>query len=280
MTVHAIYPDFFLFLDRLAASREDPWELYERHYLGPHRAMLTAWWEQCLGLPVESWQARVRDIRPGEYGLLRTLVEQTPPEEIVARALHACDAAVGRLRRQPPPQVHLLVGFFSPDAFVFQVTGEWAIGVGLERFADWSRLPILVAHEYAHCLRRRLFPGPATLGERLLEEGLAAHFSQLVFPDRPLHCHLLMARGEYNSLLTYEPKLLSALRRFLDSTDQKVIQRFLFGRMKGQPARAGCFLGYRMAEEAMKERKLALPGALLVSSLVSRAGRGDSETQG
>jgi len=52
-----------------------------------------------------------------------------------------------------------------------------------------------------------------------------------------------MTRGEYNSLLAYEPKLLTAVESFLDSTDPKVMQRFLFGRMKDQPARAGVFWG-------------------------------------
>ena len=103
---------------------------------------------------------------------------------------------------------------------------------------------------------------PQTLRDRLIDEGLAAHFSQLVFPDKPIYQHLLMTRGEYNSLLAYEPKLLAAVQPFLGSTDEKVMQRFLFGRMKGQPARAGCFLGYRLVEETMRERGFDIKSAL------------------
>ena len=271
MATHPLYRDFLTFLDRLAAGRDDPWALYEACYLEPHRPVLSAWWEQCLGLPLETWQARVRSIRPSDYGLLRTLVEQAPPEAIAARALEACGAAVGRLRPQPPspsalpplpPDIYLLVGFFSPDAFVFRVREEWAIGLGLERFGDWSRLPVLVAHEYAHCLRRRHLPAPATLKQRLVDEGLAAHFSRLAFPEQPLPDHLLMTRGEYNSLLAYGPRLLAAVEPHLDSTDPETLRRFLFGRMKGQPARAGCLLGYRMVEETMAERGTTIEDAL------------------
>ena len=36
MSAHLLYQDFLRFLEALSASGEDPWLLYQRHYLGKH----------------------------------------------------------------------------------------------------------------------------------------------------------------------------------------------------------------------------------------------------
>jgi len=243
VSVHLLYQDFFIFLDALSHDREDPWALYQRCYLSKHEAALRAWWDQCLGLPEDTWADRVRRVRPEEYGLLSTLAQQTDLGLISGDALTRCRAV---LPFTPQPEVYLMVGFFSPDGFAFEVSGRSAIGIGLERLGSTQPIPVLIAHEYAHCYRRRL-GHPTTVGERLVEEGFAVAFSFSAFPDRPQHEHLLMRAGQAAALREYEARLWQAARRHLDSQDEDLIARTVYGRAKsGLPSRAGTYLGWRL----------------------------------
>jgi len=140
---HLLYHDFLRFVDALAADPSDPWALYRSLYLDPHRDVLEAWWEQCIGRPRSLWKDRVRSIRPGDYGNLRAVVQ----EGDLAAAAHDAIARCQRvLPMSPQPDVYFLVGFFSPDGFAFWVCGRWAIGIGMERLQSQRLVPILLAH--------------------------------------------------------------------------------------------------------------------------------------
>jgi hypothetical protein len=243
VSAHLLYQDFFRFLEALSAGSEDPWVLYQRHYLGKHEAALRAWWDQCLGLPEDSWADRVRRVRPPEYGLLSLLVQQTDLGGVSRDALDRCQAV---LPLTPEPEVYLMVGFFSPDGFAFEVSGRWTIGIGLERLASARPVPILIAHEYAHCYRRR-FARPRTLGERLVEEGFAVELSSRAFPERPEAEHLLMRPGQVAAIRDYEPALWRAVQAHLESEDETIVARIVYGRASdGWPSRAGPYLGWRL----------------------------------
>ena len=247
MAAHLLYQDFFRFTDALSDGRADPWEMYRDLYLQPNRAALEAWWEQCIGRPQSVWADRVRSIRPGDYGLLRSLVEGADLGEVAGDTMARCQAA---LALSPEPEVYFLVGFFSPDGFTFEVSGRPAIGIGMERLGGLGRIPILLAHEYGHCYRRTL-AAPERLAERLVDEGLAVAFSARVFPDRPLPEHLLMTPGQVAALSRYEGRLWAAVEPFLDSRDRSIAGRLLYGRAgkKEWPSRAGVYLGWRLADE-------------------------------
>jgi hypothetical protein len=224
-----------------------PWLVYEDLYLAPHRAVLEAWWEQVLGLPRETWVDRVRQVRPQDYGLLQAVVAEGDLEALAEEALARSRAV---LSYEPEPDIHLLVGFFSPDAFVFQVQSAWAIGIGLERFRSQRLMPVLIAHEYLHVFRKRL-PEPRTLRERMVEEGFAVAFSARAFPDRPADEHLLMRSGQVAVMQQYEARAWETVRSLMNSTDRKVAERVIYGQAgpRDLPSRAGVYLGWRMVEE-------------------------------
>jgi hypothetical protein len=247
--VHLLYPDFFRFLEELSVGLSDPWLVYEDLYLAPHRAVLEAWWEQVLGLPRETWVDRVRQVRPQDYGLLQAVVAEGDLQALAEEALARSRAV---LSYQPEPDIHFLVGFFSPDAFVFRVQSAWAIGIGLERFRSQRLMPVLIAHEYLHVFRKRL-PEPRTLRERMVEEGFAVAFSARAFPDRPAEEHLLMRPGQVAVMQQYEARLWGTVSAAggMDSTDRKVSERVIYGQAgpRDLPSRAGVYLGWRMVEE-------------------------------
>ena len=250
MSAHLLHEDFLRFVDALAAGAADPWEVYQEHYLAPNRAALEAWWDQCMGLPREVWIERVRSVRTEDYGLLREVAREADLEELTQDAVARCEAV---LPMAPEPEVYFLVGFFSPDGFAFQVEGEWAIGIGMERLGSVNLVPILVAHEYGHCHRRRRATA-RTLGERLVDEGFAVELSARAFPERPTHDHLLMHAGQVAAMGQYERLLWQAVKPFLDSQEEAVAARVLYGRTgRGElPSRAGIYLGWRMVSRLLE----------------------------
>lgn len=241
MSLVSIYRDFFTFIDRLAGTGADPWSLYSSLYLDKHNAFLTAWWQQCIGKPEYVWQQRVADVKPEHYSGIRAMLTETDPEGDAAEALRRCLA----LLPGGEPIIQLMIGFFSPDGFTIKVEDEWQIGLGLERLGEVRRIPILVAHEFAHWYRRSHgLPTPVTLGERLIEEGLATHLSLLAYPERPLADHLFITETRLRAFQDYKESLLAAVWRDLNNTDEDEIQRSLYA-WPGTQGDSNLFAGKR-----------------------------------
>ena len=129
-----------------------------------------------------------------------------------------------------------------------------AIGIGMERLGNLRLVPILLAHEYAHCYRRRL-GRPSRLGERLVEEGFAVEVSARAYPERPEHDHLLMHAGQVAALRGYERALWKVIAPLLDSEEEGIAARVLYGQARRgeMPSRAGMYLGWRLVREFMEK---------------------------
>jgi hypothetical protein len=241
MPINPAYRDFFMALGAIERGVE-VWAAYERFYLTPHRQVLAAYWRQCWDADDERIRELVREIRPGDYRALREAIESADLERLAEDALQRC----ARLVDLPEPQVDLLVGRFSPDGFLFDVAGEWHIGVGLERFAHFSTLPLFIAHEYGHYARRMLAPEPVTLADFLVAEGIAVAFGHAAYPELPLARHLRLTPRRIHEIRELEPVLWETLRPSLDSRDMDVFAGVLHGarRWRGFPPRFGTCLGY------------------------------------
>lgn len=248
MAVFPIYRDFLRFLDALSEG-ELPWEAYRRYYLNLHRSFLSACW-RAFGIDEGALRTRVERIKRGDYGPLEASVEVEPPEVTVTEALEGC------FRLVPPPEepeVYLMVGFFSPDAFVIEAGGEPKVGFGLERFRDFGLLGLLTAHEYAHWFRRiRLgFPKDGDTREKLVSEGLAVLFSSYAFPELPPYKLLRLPRARWNWCVENEAMLW-----------EKVLDGTIFE--DELPPRAWTYIAYRLAERFASEEGYGLPDLLTV----------------
>ncbi len=251
MSAHLLYQDFLRFIGALAAGEGEAWSLYSKYYLTPNRSVLEAWWEQCLGLPTATWVDRVRRVRPQEYELLHQVIDEGDIQEMARDSLDRCQGVVSL---RPEPEVYFLVGFFSPEGFAFTVDGEWAIGIGMERLTSSRLMPVLVAHECAHCYRRRLGKS-RTLGDRLVEEGFAVELAARAFPERPQAEHLLMRPGQVAALRDYEAELWRHISPHLGSEEPEISKKLLYGLPeRGKwPGRAGVYLGWRVVSEFLAE---------------------------
>jgi hypothetical protein len=251
MSVNPTYRDFLAALDAIERGA-DRWAAYEQHYLSRHRELLRAYWRQCWGADEERVREMVREMRPGDYRALRQALEHADVDQLSREALDRCAPLVGL----PEPQVDLLVGRFSPDAFLLEVEGGWHIGVGLERFAHFWDLPLFIAHEYGHYARRMLAAPPQTLGDLLVAEGAAVAFAQAAYPERQLARHLRMKRRRLHEIREQEPRLWQALKPHLQGHDIGAFAGLVYGGRGWSdfPPRAGACLGYWAVREFAETR--------------------------
>ena len=185
-------------------------------------------------------EQRVKDTRPEHYTHLRALTSSNPPERIIKSTIRKC------IMKISPPQkvsIYIIIGFFSADGFTIKVKGKPVIGFGLERMNDFSGLDIISAHEYAHFFRLSYDLPNKTHREKIINEGIATLFSQIVFPRRSLPEHLFMSNAEFNRLLLKKNKLLREFNRKKGNILYQEIN---------EPRRVKNFIGYFVVEKYLK----------------------------
>ena len=197
MRIFSFYQDFFTFLEKIKPN-SSKWEIYFTHYFEPHQEFLENYFSHFPLIDVSNLKERVERIRASDYSLLKHLISVCPLEKIINESYGKCRSIV---LSKEEPEVYLLVGFFSPDAFVMNFRGKPVICFGLERFRDFRLLRILFAHEYAHFLLNLSsgeIPEDKKLEWLLISEGIATYFSSLAFPESKISDHLLMRRDRLN----------------------------------------------------------------------------------
>ena len=264
MPLMSIYKDFLKFLDA-SASGGSLWEDYERLYFTPHKQFLSRYWKDCIGLELGELRKRVQSIKLCHYSHLLSLLRSYDLEEVCLSTLQKCSRL---LRWADEPTVYLMVGFFSPDGFVFPLGDRPVVGIGLERYRSFRNLPVILAHESCHYMQhvQSYQFDRCTVGEAMLREGVCIAFSRMVAPDRPLTEHLGMSRGRLNWMRANERLIWQAIEPALDLTGRDAIQQYLYGvphtpdkktadgsRMtrRVSSSRSGLYIGFRMAEKLL-----------------------------
>lgn len=260
MKVFSLYRDFFKFLEKITSHKEK-WNIYFSCYYQPHEDFFENYFSGFPLINIENIKQRVEAIKTSDYSRLKNLISVCNPEEIIKEAYEKCVKVV---LSKEEPEVYLLIGFFSPDGFVMSYRGKPVICFGLERFKDFSLLRILFAHEYAHFLlnlSRGVVPEAKQLKWLLISEGLATHFSSLVFPDYKLSDHFFFRRDRLNWCQENESFLRGVYRSGKFSS--KDLMEFYD---KGNPdlnipPRAAKYLGFKAVRRYLtqsKERNISL----------------------
>jgi hypothetical protein len=279
--INILYPAFFLFLDDLVKGAE-AWNAYCERYLQKHEQILRDYWQQVLGLPEAEWRARVERIQPSHYAHLRELVQKTDLQALATEALGRCLAVSPRLEAPP---VSLLVGFFSPDAFLFQVQGEWHIGIGLERYRDFELLPIFVAHEYGHWLRRLYVERKETVAEKLAAEGVAVAFSRSAYPEKPFAAHLRVSPRRLRWWQDHASLLWQRLMPHLNARTDRMVREWFASPARDSEgervfARAAGYLGYSAVSAYAASKGLSPTDSEIVSADAQQMMRKPSSGRG
>lgn len=200
--IYSIYKDFLKFLDK----KDNKWGNYQKYYYSKHSDFLKKYWENFPNSFLENIKVRVEKIKKEDYSHLISLLKEYNLERNIKIFLKKCQ----QFLKVSPPDIYLIIGFFSDDGFVIEYNNKPVIGFGLERFKDFKNFPVIFAHEYCHYARRLFYKAEDTIFEKVFSEGLSCYFSFLVFPEFPIYSHLFLNRKEYNFLK--EEEILSKLK--------------------------------------------------------------------
>jgi hypothetical protein len=256
MNILSLYRDFFTFLEKITPD-SSKWEIYLTHYFKPHQEFLENYFSHFPLIDVSNLKERVERIKASDYSPQKHLTAACPPENIITEAYEKCRDIVSSKKE---PEVYLLIGFFSPDAFVMNFKGKPVICFGLERFKDFRLVKILFAHEYAHFLlnlSKGEVPGDKRLKWLLISEGIGTYFSSLAFPESNISDHLLMRRDRLNWCQEQEDYLrdIYCSGRF---SSEELIDFYRKGNQELDiPPRAGKYLGLQAVKKylAQSEKK-------------------------
>jgi hypothetical protein len=231
------------------------WKIYLTHYFNPHQEFLENYFSHFPLINVSNLRERVEKIKASDYSLQKHLISVCPPEKIINESYEKCRSIVSS---KEEPEVYLLIGFFSPDAFVMNFRGKPVIGFGLERFKDFRLVKILFAHEYAHFLLNLSsgeIPEDKKVKWLLISEGIATYFSSLAYPESNISDHLLMRRDRLNWSQEHEDYLrdIYCSGRF---SSEELIDFYRKGNQELDiPPRAAKYLGFQAVRKYLAQGK-------------------------
>lgn len=246
MALKLLYLDFFKFLEEI--KKRDPWSSFQDLYFKPHALFFEAYWQRFSFFDSSQIKERVEQIKEGDYSQLKGLIQAHDPALLAEETIKKCQEV---LPLHPEPDVYLFVGFFSAEGTTLEIGGSPAIALGLERFKDFRDLALILAHEYGHCagwpfLQRFFQQEEKPLLYSIISEGLAVFFTEVVFPNIPLHRHLFLTPGRLKWCWENQEALLALAGA--DLTSSKLIP-VLFGpgdERAGLPPRVGYFIARQM----------------------------------
>ncbi len=255
MKIHCLYRDFFVFL-RMINLEKDVWNAFKRYYYEKHADFLSHLWHSYQGYTTRNIRERAVMIKKEDYADIENLLKIYDIEEKTREILMHCKSIYFDRDRC---NVYILIGFFSPDAFVLRYKGSFVICVGLERFHDFKHYDILLAHEYFHYIQNKVHGSisePLVL--QLIREGICVHFSRIAYPGRKEHEYLFLTEQAFaDAEGSYE-----TIRKKLRS--RKISREKLFSAASGElTPRSGYYVGYRLVSEFIAKRDRAHPAALL-----------------
>ncbi|HEX9564233.1 MAG TPA: hypothetical protein VF981_09690 [Gemmatimonadaceae bacterium] len=281
-----LLPDFLAVLnssDRVAA--------YHRYY-DAHRHRLAAYWHNYVLDPDTPHFADVA--RMAALADRTDLLAMLGRTDVVSMARETEVQCANLLAADVDVDVILMVGVGAANAGELVVAGRGVAFVCLEHFTgvpnpetqgmglDPELIPLWLAHEIAHAVRytspgsrsemRRLIEEAdgyysywetgrrASLGELVINEGLAVEFSRSVRPGHAAWEYFGYARRQFARARQVEPIVTRAVLADFDSAALGLRLRYLSGGMSDEartiertivPERAGYLVGSRLVASAM-----------------------------
>jgi hypothetical protein len=301
-----LVPDFLAVLeaeDRMAAYLD---------YFERHRPLLSAYWDNYVLEPSGPlFEEVVRSTVNADRSDLHALLAET---DLVALAKQTAEQVRVLLDVDVDYDIVLMVGVGAANAGELVVDGRGIAFVCLEHFTgvvnadtqslglDPELLPMWLAHEITHVIR---YTSPAsrssmrdlvldaggyysywetarrsTLGELLVNEGLAVQVARSVSPGHAAWEYFGFARRQYARIRELESVLQQAAHADFDRAGLGLRLRYLSGGMSDEartfertvlPERAGYYLGARLVETPIATRGFAWSVRASVEELLAAA---------
>jgi hypothetical protein len=282
-----LLPDFLAVLnssDRVAA--------YHRYYEAHHHRLAAYWHNYVLDPDTPHFTEVARMAALADRSDLLAMLERT---DVVALARGAEAQCAALLESDVDIDVVLMVGVGAANAGELVVAGRGIAFVCLEHFTgvpnqdtqglglDPELIPMWLAHEMAHAVRytsptsrsemRSLIEEAdgyysywetgrrASLGEHVVNEGIAVEVSRMVSPGHAAWEYFGYARRQYARIRELESSVTRAVLTEFDNAALGLRLRYLSGGMSEEsrlvertivPERAGYFVGARLVSPALE----------------------------
>lgn len=128
MPIHPIYVDF---LEKVLAARIGRPGRYRREYYLPNRRLLDNYHRNWSGRDPGWVEARLDDLYPD--GAMAQLAAHYPPSRFPAEAAGLLEACMRLMPPPAEPDVYLMVGVYTSNAFETVIDGRPAMGLCLEQ---------------------------------------------------------------------------------------------------------------------------------------------------
>jgi len=225
---------------------KDKWGSFKRYYFYNHRDFLSNLWFQYQGYTRKNIKERVNDIKKEDYAEVESQLKFYDIEDYTHDIITRCRNI---LYYPDILNIYLIIGFFSPDAFVIKYKDAYVICIGLERFHNFHTYPILLSHEFCHYVQNKINSEPSDdIFYRLISEGIAVYFSKIVYPQKRDHVHVFLTERRYMSIKENFKEILNIIK------ESKLKHEDLFrSHCNELPPRIGYFIGYRIITDFIKK---------------------------
>jgi hypothetical protein len=172
------------------------------------------------------------------------------------------DLIVVKCNHLLPPKCEIDVYFYLGvinDCLCVTVDGKPNVVISILHRNDV--LPLILIHEYSHCLHEHNTAKPLVEGLKMsvVSEGIACYFPLLISQDYTIYdCLWMMPKEDVDWCLQNHDRVVDALGSHLDSNDSDVYRMFYIGGEQaeppeGFPQKTVYYLGYRVIESCIHE---------------------------
>ncbi|MFA5251739.1 MAG: DUF2268 domain-containing putative Zn-dependent protease [Phycisphaerae bacterium] len=247
------YKGFEIFLDSAHT-----WENYQKYVLDPYPAVnsLHEKYREWGLINKDSFPEKVASISESKY---RQVLKDVNDQKICSMY----ESAVRRCDRVLAPRNEIDICFFlSPikDCLMLPIFGRNTILISLEYRPE--EMPLIVIHEYAHCLHRQYKPTKESklLSDWIVNEGVASFFPKLVDANASIYEGLwMMPKPAVDWCVENEKLIIDTIWQDLNKGGFEIEKKYICGGKgfasppEGFPEKTGYYIGYRVVEKCLKE---------------------------
>jgi uncharacterized protein YjaZ len=250
-----------------------------------------------MGKQSEDIKKTIPTISPSQYS---EVLEETNDEKL--ETVYNTVASKSKELIQPVSEVDVYFVLTPLPRFCCSVPANGKLNAVVSVRYPMEKMPLILAHEYAHCLVAPYMAGYRQieeLAERLPEqqfrqfmaefhlsqllkfqivnEGLASYFPRLIFPDRSIHDLLFMMPADAVTwCIENERRIKATIGEELEVGGMEPYRKYLMNGPLANPpekfpVKIGYYAGYRIIESCLKSMSLEEVCSLGVEGIIQES---------